>query len=499
MPRLRKKKHIVQSKESEDLDENKPVFVKNQRKQCKGCGCKPRDLHNATACEIIRKNVNVLVQKRIVDTEHKIKPPVKAVRNVCWPVEYRVLGIKDTFKPYRSFEVSFKREGLTVANVKSSKQLHVLFDSIVNVLCFTAKRWSLFPQLGGLMAEATSSYLNSITSDEPTMEQLCTCLQKYLLEKVLHLKVTNEYSMIPKLRDFKAAVEVKKLARDLREDGLPGIIVVTGNFLPTVKLDEWNVTSAEKYFNNSDRMIRYFRMLPNSPFKVKTEKMRLKDWPTCKDENSTGRSGVLNSCFTSEDTDRPESLLGGFEEFINNALGDDYEVIQIYLHLKERDYCTGPHQDIHELPHITVYQQLFGESMFLSMPRSLNAFFDYIVLKKKNAELYWKNARRTLQNSSNCAVQQYTLRAGETLIVTPSCGHTVFVPSNSRFSIVRAAKVLPKRLHNSLEKQGVNLNVFKIRVESEEPEKVKRRRRKKRRLHQRMSKRKNKRLNKRRN
>ena len=316
MPRLRKKKEIVQNKKSEDLDENNPVFIKGQRKQCKGCGCKPRELHNTTACEIIRKNVNVLVQKQIVDKEHKIKLPVKAVRNVCWPVEYRVLGIKDTFKPYRSFEVSFKKEGLTVANVKSSKQFRVLFDSIVNVLCFTAKRWSLFPQLGGLMAKANSAYMNSITSDDPTMEYLCNCLKKYLTKKVSRSKVRNEYSMIPKSRDFKAAVRVKKLATNLREDGLPGIIVVTGNFFPRFKLDEWNVTSAEKYFNNSDRMIQYFRILPNSTFKEETKKMRLKDWPICKDENSTGRSGVLNLCFTSEDSDRPENLLGGFEEFI---------------------------------------------------------------------------------------------------------------------------------------------------------------------------------------
>ena len=82
MPRLRKKKEIVQNKKSEDLDENNPVFIKGPRKQCKGCGCKPRELHNTTACEIIRKNVNVLVQKQIVNKEHKIKLPVKAVRNV---------------------------------------------------------------------------------------------------------------------------------------------------------------------------------------------------------------------------------------------------------------------------------------------------------------------------------------------------------------------------------------------------------------------------------
>ena len=69
--------------------------------------------------------------------------------------------------------------------------------------------------------------------------------------------------------------------------------------------------------------------------------------------------------------------------------------MQIHLLLKERDYCTGPHQDIHDLPHITVYQQLFGESMFLSMPRSLNSFFDYIVRKDEDADLYWQNARRT--------------------------------------------------------------------------------------------------------
>ena len=235
MPRLRKRKQIVQNKKSKDFDENNPVFIKGQRKQCKGCGCKPRELHNTTACEIIRKNVNVLVQKRIVDEQHKITLPVKAVRNVCWPVEYRVLGIKDTFKPYRSFEVSFKREALTVANVKSSKQLRVLLDSIVNVLRFTVKRWSLFPQLGGLMATANSAYMNSITSDEPTMEDLCNCLKKYLKKKVSRSKVRNEYSMIPKCRDFKAAVRVKKLATNLREDGLPGIIVVTGNFFPRFK------------------------------------------------------------------------------------------------------------------------------------------------------------------------------------------------------------------------------------------------------------------------
>ena len=101
--------------------------------------------------------------------------------------------------------------------------------------------------------------------------------------------------------------------------------------------------------------------------------------------------------------------------------------------------------------------------MFLSMPRSLNTYFEHIVCKENDSSLYWKNARSAMQNSSDDRLfQQYTLNAGETLIVTPSSGHTVFIPSNSRFSIVRAVEVLPKRLHKSLEKFGVNLQIINM-------------------------------------
>ena len=83
--------------------------------------------------------------------------------------------------------------------------------------------------------------------------------------------------------------------------------------------------------------------------------MSLKDWPTCKKENSTGQSGVLNLSFKLDDSDRPHSLFGNFDRIIEEALGEEYHIGQTHLLLKEANYCTGPHQDIHDLPHITFY------------------------------------------------------------------------------------------------------------------------------------------------
>ena len=272
MPSIRNKRNTVPSQEENDLDESKPVFIQNQKEVCNGCGCKPRKFHNATECEIIQTSVNILVRKQILKKQHEIIVPVKAMRNVKWPVEYTMKKQK-TFKPHDSFELSFKKEGVTKANVKNSQQLRILFDSIVNVLGASAKRWSLFPELGGLMHIATASYPNSVNIQEQTMEDLNNCLRKFVKEAVLGSDESNKYSMIPSKRDFKAALEVKKLGVKYREDGLPGIILLQGKFIPSVKLSEWNVNSAQEYFNNSERMISYFEISQNSAFIVENKEM----------------------------------------------------------------------------------------------------------------------------------------------------------------------------------------------------------------------------------
>ena len=457
--------------EEMDLDETNPVIIKYARQTCLGCGGKPRDPHNMTACMMFREAVNVLIENGIFHREQEITTPVKTYKEVSWPIHIIKYNTKSVFNPFRGFEVSFLKETVSIATVNNARQFKLLMNSIVSILRATPERWSLYPEVGGLMGKVTSKYLNPNDVKDQNMMQLSQCLKQYILDEVVNQAGTDQDSMVPANRHFKRINAVKKFVRNNREDGLPGIIKIDGTFLPSHRLENWTVNSAQEHFQGSDRTIQFFRVNPDNAFTVENDEMNLKDWPTCKKENSTGRSGVLNLSFTLDDSDRPHSLLGDFHRIIEDTLGEEFQIDQTHLLLKEANYCTGPHQDIHDYPHITVYQQLYGKSMFLSMPRSLNTYFEHVVCKKTDSSLFWKNARATMQNSSDeRLVHQYTLNAGETLIVTPCSGHTVFVPANSRFSIVRAVEVLPKRLHKSLEMRGVNLERINIRPQNEEAE-----------------------------
>lgn len=454
-----------------NLDETNPVIIKYARTTCLGCGGKPRDPHNMTACLMFRKSVNVLIENGIFDRQQEISTPVINYKEVSWPIDIIKYNRKSVFNPFKGFEVSFLKETVSVATVNNARQFKLLMDSIVNILRATPERWSLYPELGGLMGEVTSKYLNPNDVKDQNMMQLSQCLKQYILDEVVNRGGTDQDSIVPADRHFKRINAVKKFVRNNREDGLPGIIKIEGTFFPSHRLENWTVNSAQEHFQGSDRTIQCFRVNPNSAFTVQIDEMNLKDWPVCKEANSTGRSGVLNLSFTLDDNDRPQSLFGDFHRIVQDALGEEYQIDRTHLLLKEANYCTGPHQDIHDYPHITVYQQLYGQSMFLSMPRSLNTYFEHIVCKDTDSSLFWKNARATMQNSSDeRLVHQYTLNAGETLIVTPCSGHTVFVPAKSRFSIVRAVEVLPKRLYKSLETRGVNLERINIRPQNEEEE-----------------------------
>ena len=168
--------------EEMDVDETNPVIIRYARQTCLGCGGKPRDPHNMTACLIFRTAVNVLIENGIFERQHEIIRPVKTYKDISWPFDSVTYDTKNVFNPFKGFEVSFLKETVSIATVNNAAQFKLLMNSIVSVLYATPERWSLYPEVGGLMETVTSKYLNENDVRDQTLMQLSECLKQYILD-----------------------------------------------------------------------------------------------------------------------------------------------------------------------------------------------------------------------------------------------------------------------------------------------------------------------------
>ena len=163
---------------------------------------------------------------------------------------------------------------------------------------------------------------------------------------------------------------------------------------------------------------------------------------------SSPRVGVLDLFFKYNEA--PKELKSFFREiYVKN-----YKTLGfcegIHLLVKTAGYFTPMHQDLHNKPHIVVYHQIEGESVFLGVSNVI--FGRYLMMWDTPTRfLHFNRHRSTGKIGKDNALSQnhktnIVLKQGMTLLVMPSGSHEAHVPEQTGTSVVAALEIF---LHNT--------------------------------------------------
>ena len=127
---------------------------------------------------------------------------------------------------------------------------------------------------------------------------------------------------------------------------------------------------------------------------------------------------------------------------------------RMYLIWKLQDYMTAYHQDNHVVPHMTLYQQSSGYSVFHFLPPVIGLYVTHLGKTKTASEIH-----AVLKRLDEAGIGSYgVIGPGDAALIFPFSSHGVYVPnpkynaSLGKFEVsqVRAAEFILSRIKESV-------------------------------------------------
>ena len=162
--------------------------------------------------------------------------------------------------------------------------------------------------------------------------------------------------------------------------------------------------------------------------------------------NGEARSGIL-TCLLPGSADWLPSFAGiSFERFAKTF--KSFQCDGIHMLFKGSNFWTFWHADTHSSPHLVVYRQLVGSTMF----SFTNPVFGYWIQSAENDQEAKK--RFDMVSMQQHRLLRQTLQAGQTLLLTPCAFHQAMVPNTCKYSIVEAFELFMPEFDEMMRLEG---------------------------------------------
>jgi len=259
--------------------------------------------------------------------------------------------------------------------------------------------------------------------------------------------------------------EVLAMSEELGQLDMPAGYVLEGDFVQDVAASE-DVTFNKlvpmlQGMSGVDKWVSLTRVQSNNCFLRMPCDGRLSHLQPIE-----GQGSLNTSCRLSDGESSGVDLLDEYHQQIRGTTRTNLSVDlnpHMYLIWKFPHYVTEYHQDTHQMPHLTLYNQVSGVSTFHFLPVLAGLFASHVGKQRGMKDLAELLSRFDERGIGSVA----SLSPGQMAMILPFASHGVYVPSPSlnpdmpafEVSMIRAAELYLKEVQGICEQRGLQGSV----------------------------------------